>query len=1308
MNWKKALRWTAAILGVISVLVVLGGYVLLRTSWFHNYVLTMIVEQGHSATGGKLNVQNWDLHFRPSLTADLYGIVVHGTEPASSKPLLQADRLTVGVSLGALLHRKLQLTELLVEHPVANVMIGSNGNSNVPTPPQKKSQSTTTVWDLAVGHILLSNGEVYYNDKKSQLDADLYDLRTEVQFDSVNTRYEGTLSYCNGRLQYENYPAFAHNLEAQFSATPSGATLNSLLLTVGSSRISVHGDVTNYDSPKMNAAYKLLIHTQDFAAMSPQIKPAGDISIDGELRYQNLPNRSALRSASVTGNIESRVLQASSPDANLGLRDLKAQYQVANGSLQVRATAADAVSGSLAAQLDVKNLDASQIGSMHVVLRQVSLEAGKQSLKRADIRKMPVTGTVDATVDGSWRGSVKNIHTLADLNLHAAVWNNSATPKSATPVDGTIHASYDGGSNVIGLHQTILRMPSTTVMIDGQLSNRSNLQVHAVAGDLHQLALLAASLQPAAQPSHAFPISGSATVNAVVQGPMQGPHISAQLSAQDLLVQGSQWKSVSMTVNASPSQVSIQQGSLVSARQGELSFSAKAGLKNWSYLPSSPIAANVSTRRMSLADLEHIANVQYPITGNLSADINFQGSELHPAGHGSIQLLKASAYDQPIQNLVIEFQGANDTINSQIHLSLPAGSATANLSYTPKTKAYTVKLDAPGMVLQKLQAIQAKNLPLTGTLSASASGAGTVDDPQLDLIVQIPTLQVRQTAITGMKAQLNVKNKRADLMMSSNVTEASVQAKATVDLVGDYNAQASLETTKVPLDPFLAVYVPSVPPGFHGETELHASLHGPLKNPSRLEAHLTIPTLDGSYQSIQFGNAGPIRADYANSVLVLAPAEIRGTDTSIRFQGRVPTQGSESMSVQAQGNVNLRLVSMFTSDITSAGTVDLDVRGGGTIRKPDFRGKILIKDAALSTPDAPVALSKVNGALDFTKEKLQITDLNGQMGGGQISAGGSVALSPAVAFNVALQGKSIRLLYPEGVRTVLDSNLTFTGNMQAATLGGRVLVDSLNFTPEFDLSSFASQFNGISVPPSGQSFSDNIKLQIAVQSTSSLAARSSTLSLEGAANLQVIGTASDPVIVGRVDLTSGELFFMNNRYALQRGIITFDNPNVTTPVLNVQVTTTVEQYNLTLGLIGPIDKLTTNYVSDPALPTADIISLLYQGQTTEEAAAAGTSTNSFLAGQAASQVTGSIQKLAGISSLQIDPLLGGNNTNPSARVALQQRVTKNFLFTFSTDVTQPNEEIVQGQYQFTQRWSVSVTRDELGGIAVLGQYHTKF
>lgn len=280
--------------------------------------------------------------------------------------------------------------------------------------------------------------------------------------------------------------------------------------------------------------------------------------------------------------------------------------------------------------------------------------------------------------------------------------------------------------------------------------------------------------------------------------------------------------------------------------------------------------------------------------------------------------------------------------------------------------------------------------------------------------------------------------------------------------------------------------------------------------------------------------------------------------------------------------------------------------------------------------------------------------------------------------------------------------------MRASTLTGRVLLDQLGFTPDFDLSSFGDQFSRSGAVPAQPGLADTIKLQVAVQSENNLNATSSQVSLAGTMNVNAIGTAANPVIIGRVDLDSGELFYRNVRYQLQRGIITFEDPNQTSPVLNVSVSTTVEQYNLTLNLRGPFDRLTTSYTSDPPLATADIINLIAMGKTTSESAASSQSTDSIIASQAASQLSSGIQKLAGISSLQIDPLLGGNSQNPSAQVAFQQRVTKNFLFTFSTDVSQPGQEIVQGDYQINQKWSVSVERDQLGGVSVGGRYHSKF
>jgi translocation and assembly module TamB len=290
---------------------------------------------------------------------------------------------------------------------------------------------------------------------------------------------------------------------------------------------------------------------------------------------------------------------------------------------------------------------------------------------------------------------------------------------------------------------------------------------------------------------------------------------------------------------------------------------------------------------------------------------------------------------------------------------------------------------------------------------------------------------------------------------------------------------------------------------------------------------------------------------------------------------------------------------------------------------------------------------------------------------------------------------------------LIDSDLALVGQANSPTIRGKASVTELSLASDLDLSTLSEGLTQRSAPHQS-GVSDSIKLAVLLQSNNRLKASNSQLSVEGNLNLQVVGTAADPVIVGRMDLTSAEFLYRARRYQLQRGFVVFDNPHQTRPTLDVSVTTTVQQYNLTLGARGPVDKLTTSYVSDPPLPTADIISLVAFGSTTQTTDAAGHGADSILASQVGGQLSTKMQGLTGISGLRIDPLVGGNNRNPSARIALQQRVTKNFLFTFSTDVSEPGSETVEGKYQINKRWSVGVARDPTGGISAEGRYHTRF
>ncbi len=1303
MKRKPIIGWLLAGIAALILIAFIGGLLFLQTSHFQNYALRKITEEAHASTGGRTEIRGLDFSLS-ALTAHLYNITVHGTEKANQPPLLQVDKLTVSLKIQSVLHRKVALRELVIEHPVVHLETDRAGKNNLPQAPPSQSQSPTNIFDLGIGHLRLTNGEINYNDKKTPLEADLYNLGTDIRFDPSEKRYSGTLSYVDGRLHYAEYGTLPHKLNVKFNVTPDRFRLESVVLNLGASEMVVHAGVSGYSNPVADGDYEVRIHAQDFTGMSPSSRPAGDVLLTGTLHYQSAGEGPLLRRVSTTGQIASEALSAAASGSTIELRKLKGRYQLANGIFRMRDISMQAFGGTIASGVEIQHLDATPSSRVTASLHGLSLRAAQHALHRPELKGTAISGALSGSAEAFWKGDLSHVRARADLTVRAAASSAANPTGREVAVDGVIHGTYDGSRQSLTFRDTALRIPSATLTAQGEVSDHSNLQIQLSAKDLHQLVALAGS----AGASPPTTISGAAVLNATVRGSTRKPEIAGQMSAQNLRVQGTEWTMARLNLRANPSQFAIQNAVLVNAHRGQASFDATIGLTNWSYQPSNPIRANLSVQRMQVGDLQRLANQHYPFSGELSAKMSVQGSQLDPMGSGSAEIVNARAYDETIQNLALKFNAANGSIVSTLHLTAAAGALKANVSYTPKTKAYKVGLDAPAVVLQKLGTLQARNLQLTGTVTASVNGEGTLDNPQLTAAVQLPQLELQQKSIGALKADLRVADHHADLNLDSNVAQASVRAHGRVNLSGGYYTEAAIDTGAIPLDRLMARYAKGAPEGFQGQAELHATVKGPLQDKSQLEAHVSIPTLRANYQSLEIGIAGPARADYSHSVVTLQPVEIRGTGTSLHLKGSMPLGGNASPNLTAQGSVDVRVLRIVAPDVQSSGLLAIDVRTSGTAGKPTVQGQMRVQDVSLATSRAPLGVEKLNGNLDIDSNRVQISKMTGQMGGGQVSIGGSIVYRPSPQFNIAVQGQSIRLRYPEGLRASLDTNLAFSGTTEASMLNGRVLIDSLTFASEFDLAKFADQFSTGTTIPSQPGIADTVKLAINVQSKESLRATSSQVSIGGSANLQVGGTAADPVITGRTNLTSGELFYRNVRYELQRGLITFDDPNETHPVMNVSATTTVQQYNLTLTMRGPLDKLTTSYVSDPPLPTADIINLIARGKTTQEANATSQSTDAIVASGAASELSSSVQKLAGISSLQIDPLLGGNNQNPSARVAIQQRVSKNLLFTFSTDVSQPGSEVVQGEYRINKRWSASVSRDQLGGVSVDGKFHTKF
>ncbi len=1329
--WRRFFLWSGiAVLGLL-VIVAVGITVLLHSQRFHDYILAKVNAEATQSLNAEVRVQNFALRFSP-LGLDVYGVVVHGAAPYANPPLLQLQHAHVGIGITSLLHQQWYLTDLQLDHPVVQVFVDKNGVSNIPTPrpTTSKSKSTTTIWDLGIRHALLDQGEMYYNAQATPLSADLHDLEVRASFDTLKSMYLGDLQYNNGRVVFGSFRPFVHNFDASFDVTPSTFRLHHARLSSGVTQVNLTATATNFAAPRVQATYDVTIDGAQMAELMRNASvPSGLIHLAGGATYQQVANVPALQTLAVSGDLTSQQLVLRTPSLRAAIDGLAAHYSLDHGDAVLRDLRAGMLGGEVTAQGTMKQIGGNAPHSDFTVsLRNISLAQAGHLAAAGSKQPVAIAGVLNADAHATWGKTMNDLVARVDSTIHGNASSTQPTvlappppgstasgptdakavvpaPSGVVPIDSVLHATYTATNQQVTIANSYVRMPQTSLDLNGTVGNKSRLVIALQAHDLRELASVAEIFRTPAPGRPPLDLAGSATFNGSVTGSTAAPHLTGLLVANNLRFNGTAWKVFRTGVDASPSEAQLINADLEPAPKGRITMNARVALHKWAFSNTSPLEVDLNASQLDIASLTKLAGRNLPVSGTLNTHVNLHGSEENPVGNGNLSITRATAYNEPIDSLQVSFKGAGEQAQATLSLHLPAGAIDSNVTVWPKQKRYNVQLTSTGIAIDKLENVRTRNLGAAGNVAIQASGQGSFDNPQLTASIQIPSLSIKDQQVADIKLNADVANHVANATLTSAAIHTSIQAKARVNLTGDYQTDASIDTQNIPLQPIVAVYSPQNANSLSGATELHATLHGPVRNRAALEAHVTIPYLNVAWnKTIQLAAAAPIRADFHNNVLTLQHSVIKGTDTNLEFQGSFPIGSKGPISLLLKGNVNLQLAQLFDPDIRTSGDLRLNIDSHG-MNAGAIDGEIDVVNANYASASSPVGLQNGNGVLKLTSERVNIEKFSGTVGGGKVTASGGLQYRPAIGFDLGMAARGIRLLYPEGMRESIDADIHLAGTTDNAVLGGTVNLADISFTPGFDLSSFAGQFSsGVAPPPSVGGITQNIHLNLAVHSSNNVNLVSRTLSVNGSASLMVQGTADNPVILGRVNLNDGDMILNGDRFVLSGASIQFVNPTQTQPVVNATITTSIQQYNISMRFSGPTDRLQTQYSSDPALPEADIIHLLAFGNTTEAAAnAPAASTNqmaeSLVANQVSSQITSRVSKVAGISQLSISPVMNDpQNGQNGANITIQQRVTGNLFVTFNEN-TAENTETIQGQYKLSPKVSVSATRDPNGGFA---------
>jgi translocation and assembly module TamB len=334
-----------------------------------------------------------------------------------------------------------------------------------------------------------------------------------------------------------------------------------------------------------------------------------------------------------------------------------------------------------------------------------------------------------------------------------------------------------------------------------------------------------------------------------------------------------------------------------------------------------------------------------------------------------------------------------------------------------------------------------------------------------------------------------------------------------------------------------------------------------------------------------------------------------------------------------------------------------------------------------------------------------VQSLSANTGGGTLNIGGFISYQNGIYFDLTATGREIRLRYPPGISASADADLHYSGNLKSSLLSGDVLVTRFGVNQRFDFALYVARGKAPATAPKANPLLDNLRLDVHVTSTPELRVETQLAKVAGDADLRIRGTASKPVVLGRVNIAEGDIFFNSTKYHLERGDISFTNPITIEPVLNVEASARVREYDITLGFHGSVLKgISTTYRSEPPLPTADIIALLALGRTREDAVLnppaqqnfAETASNAILGQALDAAVSSRVQKLFGVSRIKIDPQVGGPETATGARITIEQQVSNNVTLTYITNVARANQQIIQGEFNFSRDVSLVIVRDENG------------
>ena len=954
---------------------------------------------------------------------------------------------------------------------------------------------------------------------------------------------------------------------------------------------------------------------------------------------------------------------------------------------------------------------------------------------------VPLTGRANGKVELSFPGTEYKLATgTVTTRLSAEAGETSA---DRIPITGEVALRADRG--LFSIQTVNLQTPATKLSATGQFSfeNDSNLNVDLASSDAEELqaVLISSGLLPDLEEqlrTWDVGLAGQLAFNGNIRGSLSSPDVTGKFSLGSLLVKGIDLGTLSASIAMNKDEIRIPDGRLAERDGGGVRFSVTAPRSGENNISVEATLDRMNARvLLALSPLKNNKEFASDTDGDLSGQIKITGIPNAMNGSADLRLGSGKLAGEPVQSMTARatFNGPNVNVEN-VDLRLANGHIAASGTLNTKSNEFDFQGKAENVQLARLVALANRpNLPpVTGVADFSAHVVGNLTAQNFSAYQITFDGQGRDVSINGRSAGTvaltgRTENQRLNIKFTTGVLGAPQDVTAQINLADEFLA-SNIETTFTGAD--LTNLFQLAMPG--AGVRMSGRATGSIKASGNLldeDGNLSLAGLTGSanfselsfrVEDVQLNATTPLEIAFNPNEITFKGTRFTGPGTNIVLDGSLASGAGGKQNLNINGDLNLRVLNGVSPDFFSSGTAVVAVRINGTYEEPRVIGTASVNNGSVSVllGNERWTVANLSATMRFTANQAQLDSASGTIGGGRVTASGGALLDgfTVSAFRVNLRGDDVTVPFPPDFRSTLDADVEIRGSSHEQLIGGLVTLRRTEYTQDIELADLINQRRGESIEEGTEIDLARTALfaSLRVEGRNALVVRNNLADVVGSVSLQLDGPVNDPTISGRITATSGTINFRNDRYDITRALVDLPPSRNADPLLNIQAESQIRGYRVIVSLTGPLSQPQASVRSEPALPQADVVSLITTGQLSS-----GDTSTSILSqpevGAATSLLTDALinapaqratNKLFGLTRFEINPVIGGTSgSTPAARLVLGRRISKEVTVTYSTNVASDPNQILALEYRVSDRLSF-VAQYEQGSTRHLTSRNNSF